>query len=82
MFPEFAGKIGYENIQQGVTFQVEIDEQTGFQEKVITETRDKKLIPTLLIQDKKGNTLQSYNLPVGAHIMVDDGEAIEGGKFL
>ena len=79
---EFAGKIGYENIQQGVTFQVEIDEQTGFQEKVITETRDKKLIPTLLIQDKKGNTLQSYNLPVGAHIMVDDGEAIEGGKIL
>ena len=39
---EFSGKIGYENIQQGVTFQVEIDEQTGFQEKVITETRDKK----------------------------------------
>ena len=79
---EFAGKIGYENIQQGVTFQVEIDEQTGFQEKVITETRDKKMIPTLLIQDKKGNTLQSYNLPVGAHIMVDDGEAIKGGRIL
>ena len=79
---EFSGKIGYENIQQGVTFQVEIDEQTGFQEKVITETRDKKMIPTLLIQDNKRNTLQSYNLPVGAHIMVDDGEAIKGGKIL
>jgi DNA-directed RNA polymerase subunit beta' len=79
---EFSGKIGYENIQQGVTFQVEIDEQTGFQEKVITETRDKKMIPTLLIQDNKGKTLQSYNLPVGAHIMVDDGEAIKGGKIL
>ena len=79
---EFSGKIGYENIQQGVTFQVEIDEQTGFQEKVITDTRDKKMIPTLLIQDNKGNTLQSYNLPVGAHIMVDDGEAIKGGKIL
>ncbi len=79
---EFSGKIGYENIQQGVTFQVEIDEQTGFQEKVITETRDKKMIPTLLIQDNKENTLQSYNLPVGAHIMVDDGEAIKGGKIL
>jgi len=79
---EFGGKIGYENIQQGVTFQVEIDEQTGFQEKVITESRDKKLIPTLLIQDKKGNTLQSYNLPVGSHIIVDDGESIESGKIL
>ncbi|MBT7459015.1 MAG: DNA-directed RNA polymerase subunit beta' [Flavobacteriaceae bacterium] len=79
---EFGGKIGYENIQQGVTFQVEIDEQTGFQEKVITESRDKKLIPTLLIQDKKGNTLQSYNLPVGSHIIVDDGESIESGRIL
>jgi len=79
---EFGGKIGYENIQQGVTFQVEIDEQTGFQEKVISESRDKKIIPTLLIQDKKGNTLQSYNLPVGSHIIVDDGESIESGKIL
>jgi DNA-directed RNA polymerase subunit beta' len=79
---EFSGKIGYENIQQGVTYQVEIDEQTGFQEKVITESRNKKVIPTLLIQDKKGNTLQSYNLPVGAHLMVNDGDAIEAGKIL
>ncbi|MGB0199388.1 MAG: DNA-directed RNA polymerase subunit beta', partial [Flavobacteriaceae bacterium] len=79
---EFSGKIGYENIQQGVTYQVEIDEQTGFQEKVITESRNKKVIPTLLIQDKKGNTLQSYNLPVGAHLMVNDGDAIDAGKIL
>ena len=79
---EFSGKIGYENIQQGVTYQVEIDEQTGFQEKVITESRNKKVIPTLLIQDTKGNTLQSYNLPVGAHLMVNDGDAIEAGKIL
>ena len=79
---EFSGVIGYENIEQGVTFQVEIDEQTGFQEKVISESRNKKVIPTLLIKDTKGNTLQSYNLPVGAHIMVDDGEKIENGKIL
>ena len=79
---EFAGKIAYENIDQGVTFQVEIDEQTGFQEKVISESRNKKLIPTLLIQDSKGETLRSYNLPVGSHIMVDDGEKIKEGKIL
>jgi DNA-directed RNA polymerase subunit beta' len=79
---EFSGKIGYENIEQGVTYQVEIDEQTGFQEKVISESRNKKVIPTLLIQDTKGNTLQSYNLPVGSHIIVDDGEKIENGKIL
>ena len=79
---EFGGKIEYENIEQGVTYQVEIDEQTGFKEKVITDSRDKKLIPTLLIQDKKGVTLRSYNLPVGAHIMVDENESIDKGKIL
>ncbi len=79
---EFPGKISYENIEQGITYQVEIDEQTGFQEKVISESRNKKLIPTLLIQDSKGETLRSYNLPVGSHIMVDDGDKIKEGKIL
>ena len=79
---EFPGKIVYENIEQGITYQVEIDEQTGFQEKVISESRNKKIIPTLLIHDKKGNVLRSYNLPVGAHIMVDENEKIEEGKIL
>ncbi len=79
---EFPGKISYENIEQGITYQVEIDEQTGFQEKVISESRNKKLIPTLLIQDPKGETLRSYNLPVGSHLMVDDGDKIKEGKIL
>ena len=79
---EFAGKIRYENIEQGVTFQVEIDEQTGFQEKVISESRNKKLIPTLQILGKKDEVIRSYNLPVGAHLMVDDAEKIGIGKIL
>ncbi len=79
---EFGGKIAYENIEQGITYQVEIDEQTGYQEKVISESRNKKLIPTLLIQDSKGETLRSYNLPVGSHLMIDDGEKIKEGKIL
>ena len=79
---EFTGKISFENIDQGVTYQVEIDEQTGFQEKVISESRNKKLIPTLHIHDAKGNTLRSYNLPVGAHLIVNDGETIKEGKTL
>ena len=79
---EFKGKIAFENIEQGVTYQVEIDEQTGFQEKVITESRNKKLIPTLHIVDTKGETLRSYNLPVGAHLMVEDGDKIAEGKIL
>jgi DNA-directed RNA polymerase subunit beta' len=79
---EFAGKVVFENIEQGITYQVEIDEQTGFQEKVISESRNKKLIPSLSISDKKGNIVRSYNLPVGAHLIVNDGEEIIEGKTL
>ncbi|WP_323789514.1 DNA-directed RNA polymerase subunit beta' [Psychroserpens sp.] len=79
---EFAGKVRFENIEQGITYQVEIDEQTGYQEKVISESRNKKLIPTLLIEDAKGEVIRSYNLPVGAHLMIDDGEKIKVGKIL
>ena len=77
---EFSGNISFENIEQGVTYQVEIDEQTGFQEKVISESRNKKLIPTLHIKDTNGKTLRSYNLPVGAHLIVNDGEKIKERK--
>ena len=79
---EFTGTVAFENIEQGVTYQVEIDEQTGFQEKVISESRNKKLIPTLLINDKKGNVLRSYNLPVGSHLIVNEGDSIKEGKIL
>jgi len=79
---EFTGKVEYEDIEQGQTFQVEIDEQTGFQEKVISDSRNKKLIPTLHIYGKDGELIRSYNLPVGAHLMVNDGEKIKAGKIL
>ncbi|MEW7280470.1 DNA-directed RNA polymerase subunit beta' [Aquimarina sp. 2201CG1-2-11] len=79
---EFAGKVKYENIEQGITYQVEIDEQTGFQEKVISESRDKKKIPTLHVLGKGDEVLRSYNLPVGAHLMIDDNEKIKVGKIL
>ena len=79
---EFSGKVRFENIEQGVTYQVEIDEQTGFQEKVISESRNKKLIPTLHIEDSKGSVIRSYNLPVGAHLMVEDKDKINIGRIL
>jgi len=79
---EFTGKVAYEDIEQGHSFMVEVDEQTGFQEKVISDSRSKKLIPTLLIYGKDGDLIRSYNLPVGAHLMVDDGEKIKAGKIL
>ena len=79
---EFGGKVVYEDLEKDLNFSVEIDEQTGFQEKVITESRSKRIIPTLLIEGKDGEVLRSYNLPVGAHLMVGDGETIKQGHIL
>ena len=79
---DYAGKISYENIEQGSTYEVEIDEQTGFQEKVIIESRNKKLIPTLHVINSKNEIIRSYNLPVGAHLVVNDGDKIDLGKIL
>ena len=79
---EFPGKIGYQDILQGATYKVEIDEQTGFQDKVISETRNKKLVPIIQILDKKGGEVRHYTLPVGAHLMVEEGEEIKAGKIL
>jgi len=78
---ESTGKIEYEQLEQGVTYQIEIDEQTGFQEKVISESRNKKLVPALRVITIDGEE-KTYNLPVGAHLMVNDGEKINAGKIL
>ncbi len=79
---EFEGKVVFEDIEEGVTFKVEIDEQTGFKEKVISDSKRRKIAPILLITNSKGETLQSYSLPVGSHLLVDNGEKIEAGKIL
>ena len=80
---ETTGKVEFENLAQGITYRVEIDEQTGFQEKVISETRDKKMIPTIIVKSsgKKG-VVKSYNLPVGAHIVVNEGDKLEPGTII
>jgi DNA-directed RNA polymerase subunit beta' len=79
---EFAGIIKFENIVKGINYLVEIDEQTGFQEKVVIESKNKKVIPTLLLMDDNDNVIRSYNLPVGAHLIIEDGEKIESGKVI
>ena len=79
---EAVGVITFEHIEEGVTFREELDEQTGFREVVITETKDKKKNPAILIQDKKGETLRTYSLPVGAHIMVKEGSKSTLGQIL
>ncbi|MGL5683625.1 MAG: DNA-directed RNA polymerase subunit beta' [Marinifilaceae bacterium] len=79
---EFGGTVGSENLIEGETFKEESDETTGFREKVITEFRDKTKAPALTILDAKGEVVKSYNLPVGAHIVVKEGEAVTIGSTI
>ncbi len=79
---EFGGTVEYDDIVRGVNFIVEVDEQTGNQEKIISDSKNKKIIPALLIKNSKGETLRSYSLPVGAHLSIEDGDKIEPGKIL
>ena len=79
---EKKGKVVFDNLIDGVTFKEESDEQTGFREKVIIETRDKTKNPSAQIVSDKGEVLRVYNLPVGAHVSVDEGEEILQGHIL
>ncbi len=79
---EFEGEVRFENIIEGVTVREEVDEQTGHREKVLIESRDKKMIPGIQIVDKKEDVLRNYNIPVGAHISVDEGEKVRAGQVI
>ncbi|MDR1859498.1 MAG: DNA-directed RNA polymerase subunit beta' [Bacteroidales bacterium] len=79
---EYYGKVSFENLIENVTFREEADEQTGFAEKVIIETRDKTRNPSLRIVDGKGEVLRTYNLPVGGHVSVNEGDEVNAGDVL
>ncbi len=79
---EYNGKVEFESLIEGVTYREESDEQTGYKEKVVTESRDKTKNPGLKIVDENGETIRSYNLPVGGHIAVDNGQTVVVGDIL
>ncbi|MBD1386205.1 DNA-directed RNA polymerase subunit beta' [Mucilaginibacter rigui] len=79
---EFAGITQFEAVLEGITFREESDEQTGHREKVIIDTRDKTKNPSIQITDNKGNVIKGYNIPVGAHISVEDGEKLQTGQVI
>ena len=80
---EVTGKAVFDSIIEGITFREEVDEQTGFTEKVITESRDKKKNPAIhIIDPKTKEVLREYSLPVDAHISIKEGDTIEAGKVL
>lgn len=78
---ELDGKAEFEAIEEGITYKEEFDEQTGHREKVITESRDKTKNPAIVVSSSKSEP-KAYNLPVGAHIVVEDGQKIKAGHIL
>jgi len=79
---EVAGKVAFDHLIEGVTFREESDEQTGFKEKVITESRDKTKNPMIKIMSPEGVELKSYNLPVGAHLVTDLNKLVAAGDTI
>ena len=79
---DVAGKVSFENVIENVTYRVESDAQTGLQDKVIVESRQRTKNPTLNIIDNEGNILKVYDLPVGAHIGVDNGQELHAGDIM
>jgi len=79
---EFDGKISFQDIQEGLSYRIESDEQTGFEEKVMIERKDKTLNPTINVVNKKGEQTRSYSIPVKAHLSVDDGQSIKSGQII
>jgi len=79
---EVTGKIGFDYLIEGVTFREESDEQTGFKEKVIIESRDKTKNPAIKILSSKGEELRVYNLPVGSHLVAEGNKTVEAGDIL
>ncbi|MEI6887853.1 MAG: DNA-directed RNA polymerase subunit beta' [Bacteroidales bacterium] len=79
---EVGGKVSFENIQEGMTFRVESDEQTGYHEKVIIESRQKGKNPAINILDSTKEIIKIYDIPVGAHIIIENGAKIKPGEIL
>ena len=78
---EFGGKIHYDNLIENVNYRVDIDEQSGLQDKVIIESRDRAKVPEASIVDANGQVLITYALPVGAHLMMEDKAEIKPGDI-
>jgi DNA-directed RNA polymerase subunit beta' len=77
---ELNGKIKFVDVLDGVTYRDEADEQTGHREKVVIETKDKTKIPTISVEGAKDN--KHYNLPVGSHIGIEEGDEVKAGQVL
>lgn len=76
---EVDGEVKFEDVVEGVTYREEVDEQTGHRDKVIVESKERTLVPRVTLLDQNGNVAATYHLPVGAHILVREGQKVKAG---
>ncbi len=79
---DHVGKVRFSDIVPEETMREELDEATGRRQLVIIEDRDKKLHPRIEIADTKGKKLREFIVPVGAQILVHDGEKVNPGDIM
>ncbi len=79
---EEGGQVRFVNVEEGVTFRVETDDATQLREKIMIESKDRTKIPEAQIYDKNGELVRTYSLPVGAHLMIEDGDVLTPGQVI
>ena len=79
---EVAGQVSFQNLVENVTYRVESDEQTGYKDRVIIESRQKSKNPSINIVSPDGEVLKIYDIPVGAHVQLEDAAQIKAGDIL
>ena len=79
---EEAGRLHYENLLEGVTYRVEADEGTGIREKIMIESKDRTKIPEAQLVNAAGEILRTYTLPVGAHLLFEEGHEVTPGTVI
>ncbi len=79
---DVSGKVVMEDVIEGVTYRVESDDQTGLQDKVVIESRQRSKNPSISILSPEGEVIKSYDIPVGSHIMVEEKATLMAGDIL
>ena len=79
---EYAGTLKFHDVVEGQTYRAETDETTGLTEKIVTDSKNRALVPTCDVVGADGQVLGTYNFPVGGHVVVEDGQTISTGETL
>jgi DNA-directed RNA polymerase subunit beta' len=77
---EVGGTLRFNNLVDGITYRTEVDETSGNSEKIIIESKDHTRIPEAQLFDENGEVIKTYSLPVGAHLLFDEGEQLTAGE--